>query len=63
MVEFTGFGTATVDTKHPEGAETSEEELHACHKTDAKNDRQNEPEWRRSDDVAAKPTSVSALRS
>jgi hypothetical protein len=42
MVAFTGVGRATVDTKHPEGAETSVEELHACHKTDAKNDRQNE---------------------
>jgi hypothetical protein len=42
MVEFTGVGTATVDRKHPEGAETLVEELHACHKTGAKNDRQNE---------------------
>jgi hypothetical protein len=60
MVAFTGVGKATVDTKHPKGAETSVEELDACHKTDAKNDRQNETEWRRNDEVVANVMKVSA---
>jgi hypothetical protein len=41
MVAFTGVGKATVHIKHPVGAETSVEELHACHRNGAKNDRQN----------------------